>query len=296
MPQIYRIDRPDGTREYTDVPQGTGKVTSIRRDGRGTAERERTAEEHNRYVKGLIKAAQVRAPKLADYLEYLSYLRHNSPVRFDRVMRELRAEDPETWMKLQKYPQFRPLKESSIGLKAGANIMGAAAGLAAGRFGGSAEKWMESTLKDLMKRDRFGPYAEVLGDKASTLPTKTQTYSHSRLGQYLKNEHAEAAIASGKAAKDLASSQSALRAARGTAVVRGVGPMVDVMIGALNPDMLSSAAILLLNKRIGNMHHDGVLSDDEYIEARSLLSQSKFGELKGYLDIAQQTYIKGGAK
>lgn len=62
----------------------------------------------------------------------------------------------------RKYPQFRPLRETALGLKAGSNLLGAGVGLATGKFTGSVEKWMASTLKDLMKRDRFGPYADAL--------------------------------------------------------------------------------------------------------------------------------------
>ncbi|WP_140625768.1 hypothetical protein [Methylibium rhizosphaerae] len=62
----------------------------------------------------------------------------------------------------KKYPQFRPLRETALGLKAGSNLLGAGVGLATGKFTGSVEKWMASTLKDLMKRDRFGPYADAL--------------------------------------------------------------------------------------------------------------------------------------
>ncbi|CUI04622.1 hypothetical protein [Massilia antarctica] len=295
---VYKIQRPDGSTEFTDRPQGPGSISSVNRNGSTTTvrERERTADEHNREIKSLIMQARTRGAKLADYLEYIDYLRHYSPVRFDRVMRELRDEDPQAWMKLQKYAQFRPLRETSIGLKAGTNIMGASAGLANGKFGGSMEKWMESTLKDAMKRDRYGPYAEVLGEKASTLPTKTATYSNSRLGQYMKIEVAEAEVASAKAAKELAGSKAALRAAKGTAVVRAAGPVLDVLIAALNPDVLSTAAIVVLRKRMDTMFHDGVLSEEEYIDARNLLSQSKYGELKRSLDKAQAAYVRGVSK
>ncbi|HEX8610691.1 MAG TPA: DUF4124 domain-containing protein [Telluria sp.] len=294
---VYKIQRPDGTVEFTDRPQGAGSVSAVNRNGTTTVrERERTAEENNREIKFLITQARIRGAKLADYLEYLDYLRHNSPVRFDRVMRELRMEDPQAWMKLQKYPQFRPLRESSIGIKAAANIMGASAGLANGKFGGSMEKWMESTLKDLMKRDRFGPYADVLGNKATTLPTKTHTYSNSRFGQYMTAEVARAEVESAKVAKDLAGSQSALRAAKGTAVVRPVGAVVDVLIAALNPDALSTAAIVLLRKRMVTMLGNGVLSEEDYVRAQNLLSQGKFDAVKRCLDDAQAAYVKGGAR
>ncbi|NHZ98257.1 DUF4124 domain-containing protein [Massilia sp. CCM 8734] len=295
---VYKIQRPDGTVEYSDRPQGAGKVSSVNRNGTTTTvrERERTADEHNRHIKFLLAQARIRGLKLNDYLEYIDYLRHYSPVRFDRVMSELRLEDPQAWMKLQKHAQFRPLRETGIGLKAAANIMGASAGMANGKFGGSMEKWMESTLKDLMKRDRYGPYADVLGDKASTLVTRTPTYSNSRLGQYMQAEGALVDAASAKTAKDMAGSQAALRAAKGTAVVRSVGPVLDVMVAALNPEVMSSFAIIKLRTEMDKMYANGVLSLDQLQTARHLLSQAKYDSVKRLLNQAQADYIKGGAR
>ncbi len=138
--------------------------------------------------------------------------------------------------------------------------------------------------------------SDVLVAMATTLPTKEPVFSNSRLGQYLKVETAEAAVASAKAAKELAGSEAALRAAKGTAVVRATGPMLDVMIAALNPDVLSTAAILVLRKRMDTMYNEGVLSLEDYTEARNLLSQNKYGELKTSLDRAQSAYVKGGGR
>ncbi|WP_166898208.1 DUF4124 domain-containing protein, partial [Massilia sp. CCM 8734] len=248
-------------------------------------------------IKFLLAQARIRGLKLNDYLEYIDYLRHYSPVRFDRVMSELRLEDPQAWMKLQKHAQFRPLRETGIGLKAAANIMGASAGMANGKFGGSMEKWMESTLKDLMKRDRYGPYADVLGDKASTLVTKTPTFSNSRLGQYMQAEGALVDAVSAKTAKDMAGSRAALRAAvKGTAVVRSVGPVLDVMVAALNPEVMSSFAIIKLRTEMDKMYANGVLSLDQLEAARHLLSQAKYDSVKRLLNQAQADYIKGGAR
>ncbi len=295
---VYKIQRPDGTVEYSDRPQGPGKVTAVNRNGTTTTvrERERTADEHNRHIKFLLAQARIRGLKLNDYLEYIDYLRHNSPVRFDRVMSELRLEDPQAWMKLQKHAQFRPLRETGIGLKAAANIMGASAGMANGKFGGSMEKWMESTLKDLMKRDRYGPYADVLGDKASTLATKTPTYSNSRLGQYMSVEVARADMETAKVSKEMAGTQAALRAAKGSAVVRPVGTIIDVMIGALRPEVWSGTAIALLRKRMLDMFAAGVLSEHELVTTQNYLSQGQFSAASRSLDDAQAAYVKSGPK
>jgi hypothetical protein len=293
----YHIQRPDGSVAYTDMPQGTVGIASADRKGGTTLrERERTADEHQRDITFLLAQARMRGARLADYLDYLDYLRHYSPVRFDRVMGELRAEDAQAWMKLQKYPQFRPLRESAIGIKAAANIMGASAGMGNGKFGGSMEKWMESTLKDLMTRDRYGPCADVLGDKAGTLAGRTPACAKTRLGQYMKVEVARADMEAAKAGKNMAGNQAALRAAKGTAVVRPVGTVVEVLIAALNPDAWSDAAVVLLRKRMRDMLAAGVLSGQECSTAQNDLGQGKFAAAKRSLDAAQASYIKGGPK
>ncbi len=250
MGTAFRIVRPGGRIEYTDTPSGAGAIDAITPGGRKPVEQGSSAENSYQQAKGAIKETQKRIPKLVDYLNYLGYLRHNNPIRFDRVMRELRDSDPQTWLKLQKYPQFRPLRETAVGVKAGTNLMGAGVGLANGNITGSTEKWMESTLKDLMKRDRFGPYADVLGSKATTLPIKTPTYSNSRLGQYLKTEDAAAAKAAAKTAKDVKNAEAALRAAKGTAITRVFGPIVDLGIGALNPETAVATTNLGMRSRL----------------------------------------------
>jgi hypothetical protein len=280
---IYKVDRADGTTEYTDAPKGAGKVSQLTADGRVKEEKTSDRPHDHRQIKEVIKEIQLRGPTLHDYLEYIDYLRHNSPIRFDRVMQELQKEDPATWMKLQKYPQFRPLKESVVGLKAGSNILGAAAWLANGKFVGSTEKWMGSTLKDLMKRDRFGPYADVLGSKATTLPTTTPTYSNSRLGQYLKVEEAKAATAASNSAKDLASAEAGLRAAKGTAITRMFGPLLDLGIGLLDPQVAAGAANALVELKLTKAYERGDLTLEQYIEAHNLMAQGKFKEMQDYL-------------
>ncbi len=279
----YRVDRADGTIEYTDVPQGTAKLTSLSANGRPTTEKTADKPYDHEQIKGVIKELQKRGPKLNEYLEYIDYLRHNSPIRFDRVMQELQKEDPATWMKLQKFPQFRPLKETAVGLKAGTNIWSAATGLTNGKFAGSTEKWLESTVKDLMKRDRFGPYADVLGSKATTLSTKTPTYSNSRLGQYLKVEDAKAATASSNAAKDLAGAEAGLRAAKGAALTRMFSPILDLGIGLLDPQVHAGVANATVEIKLKKALSNGTLTDEQYIDAHNLMAQGKFKEMQDYL-------------
>jgi hypothetical protein len=287
MADPYKIVRPDGSVEYTDVPSGAGRVSTAGAGTRGQAatQREQSADDH-KLAQQLIKEAQKRIPKVVDYLEYLDYLRHNSPIKFDRVMDALRREDPQAWIKLQQYPQFRPLRETALGPKAGANLLEAGVGLASGKFTGSAQKWMETTLKELMKRDRFGPYADVLGSKASTLPSTAPTYSNSRLGQYLKAEDARAAAAAKSAAKELEAAQAGVRAAKGAAVVRVFGPIVDLGMGALKPETATATTSILMRKRLDQLASRNPAIDVDtaaYAEARTLLSQGRFGELNEFL-------------
>jgi hypothetical protein len=286
MGGVYRVERPDGTVEYTDVPSGVGSVSPVRPGVSGTQPAsEQSAYDHKQTEK-LIKEAQSRIPKVVDYLNYLDYLRHNSPIRFDHAMRQLRLEDPEAWMKLQKYPQFRPLRETALGFKAGTNAMAAGIGLATGKFTGSVEKWMESTLQNLMRRDRWGPYADVLGSKASTLPGNTATYSNSRLGQYLKVEDARLAAAAKAAAKEAELAQAGMRAARGAAITRPMGPLVDLGIAALNPENATAVTNILLRRRLDTAARRNPAIDIDtpaYEQARTMLSQGRYGELDKFL-------------
>ncbi|WP_167241456.1 hypothetical protein, partial [Massilia genomosp. 1] len=120
--------------------------------------------------------------------------------------------------------------------------------------------------------------------------------SNSRLGQYMQAEGALVDAASAKTAKDMAGSQAALRAAKGSAVVRSVGPVLDVLVAALNPEVMSSFAIIKLRTEMDKMYANGVLSLDQLETARHLLSQAKYDSVKRLLNQAQADYIKGGAR
>jgi hypothetical protein len=278
----YRVDHLDGRVEYTDQPTGGGTVRAVRPDG---TVQDRQPHDHQA-VKDAIKAAQTRVPKVIDYLNYLDYLRHHSPVRFDHVMEQLHREDPQTWMKLQKVPQFRPLRETVVGLRAGEKMLsggvGVIAGSITGKFTGSAEKWMETTLNDFMKRDRWGPYADVLGAKATTLASKPASYSNSRLGQYLKAEDASAAAAGKAVAKDLEAAKAGLRAAKGAAVVRVMGPLVDAGIGLLDPEMARATANGVEHLGLRKDFERGLIDEEQWAVAKSLLAAGRFQELTAY--------------
>jgi len=293
---VYRVVHSDGSVEYTDTPTGAGRIEAVRPGGRtppaGTQEpRERRYDP--KLAADLINEAQKRVPKVIDYLDYVDYLRHNSPLRFDRVMDELRRQDPQTWLKLQKYPQFRPLRETAIGLKAGDRLLAGGIGLASGNALGSAEKWMETTLKELMKRDRFGPYADVLGSKASTLAVPEVRYSSSRLGQYLKGEDVRAAAAAKATAKDLETARAGLRAAKGTAVTRAMGPLVDLGIGMLDPEKASEIGSIALRLRAQKLFERGVLDEEQWAESQQLLGTGRYVEMQHLMDKAVNAYVGG---
>lgn len=290
---VYRVVRPDGSVEFTDTPQGAGTIEAVRP---GQQARTRSDEQNKQdydEAKKLIKEAQKRIPKINDYLDYLSYLRSNSPRKLDLVLQELQKSDPKAWLALQKYPQFRPLRDTLIGVKAGERSLTAGLGLATGSFGGSAEKWLESSVKEMMKRDRWGPYADVLGAKASTLPApKAPTYSNSRLGQYLKVEDARQAAAAKQSAKELESARAGIRTARATAATRVLNPLLDLGIGALDPDVFRGISAIE-GMRLGKKLVDkGILEPEEALELRSLMAQGKFDEARALID--QGIKRKGG--
>ena len=286
MSDLYRVQRPDGSVEYTDRPSGPGS-TSVLRPGSGTRGAAGQGGEDDKpydhqLTAKLIKEAQKRIPKITDYLDYVDYLRHHKPWAFERVMKDLQRTNPQTWMKLQKYPQFRPLRETVVGLKAGEKNLSAVMGLASGNITGSAEKWMETTLKDMMKRDAWGPYADVLGSKATTLPTKQHPYPNTAIGRAAQLRDADVAAASKAAAKEAELAKAGLRSARGAAITRSMGPVVDFGIAALNPDTAAATTSFLMRRRlelVARRNPEIDIDTAAYEQARKLLSQARYGEL-----------------
>lgn len=281
MGQLYRRVLPDGSIELTDVPQGAG-YEAVRPGQPGRPDETQQRSDH-KVVEDTIKAARKHGPKLLDYLDYIAYLRQHNPHRFDRVMRELMANDPKTWVALQKFPQFRPLRDTLVGVKSAEKYMGLAVDIVRGNLSGGTMKVFETTLKDMMKRDRFGPYLDVLGSKASTLPPpKPPTYSNSRFGQYLKREDARQATVAKEVARELDASRKALRGAVATSVTRVAGPLLDLGTQMLNPEVAVGLTQTLLRARMDKLavrNPDFAIDTPEYEEARSLLSQGRMGEL-----------------
>ena len=291
MGGIFRTVDKDGKVTFTDRPAGqAGASVQSWKPGDAGAAKSRAEADYDT-ARQDIALARKHVPNLVQYLDYLDYLRHHSPIRFDRLMQQLQHDDPQVWLKLQKYPQFQPLGRSLGMAKAGEVRLALAAGVATGNYGGSIAKWAESTLKDLMKRD--GYYADVLGAKATTLPQPPRrTYSASRLGQYMAAEVPRQEAAATAVGKELQKGREALRSGAATAFSRVGGSILDVEIAALDPDTASSVGVIMFRRRIDAMIAQGsIASDDE--EPQRLLSQGKYVELKKYLDDARSQFLKG---
>ena len=296
MGGVFKTIGPDGKVEYSDRPVGPpGSATQGWRPGDARKPPAKTkAETDYDTAKEDIALARKHIPNLVQYLEYLDYLRHHSPIRLERLMRELQHEDPEVWLKLQKFPQFQPPSRALGMAKAGENRLALTAGIAVGNYGGSVDKWAESTLKDLMKRD--GYYADVLGSKATTLPTPPKrVYSNSKLGQYLAQEVPKQDAALAASAKGLEKGREGLRAGAASAFSRVGGTVLDVEMAALNPENANTAAIIASRLRIQKMVAQGAIeAEDE--EPQRMLSQGRYVELKKYLDDAESAFLRGSKR
>jgi hypothetical protein len=297
MGGVFKIVDKDGQVTYTDRPADVAG-SSVRPWRPGDPGRpnpkppaKTPAQKDYDTAKADIALARKHIPNLVQYLEYLDYLRHHSPIRFDRMMKELQHDDPQVWLKLQKYPQFQPLSRALGMAKAGENRLTLTVGIAVGNYGGSIDKWAESTLKDLMKRDSY--YADVLGAKATTLAQPPRpTYSSSKLGQYMAREVPRQEAAAVGAAKELEKGRAAVRTGAATAFSRVGGTVIDIGIAALDPDRGHDVAVIASRLRIQKMVQQGALeADDE--QPQSLLSQGRYIELKKYLDDAESAYRRG---
>jgi len=297
MGGVFRIVDKDGNVTFSDRPAGAAGASAQpwkpgapgKPDPKAAPKSKAEADYDT--ARQDIALARKHVPNLAQYLDYLDYLRHHSPIRFDRLMQQLQHDDPQVWLELQKYPQFQPLGRTLGIAKAGEGRLALAAGVVTGNYGGSIAKWAESTLKDLMKRD--GYYADVLGAKATTLPQPPRrTYSTSRLGRYLATEAPRQEAAATAAAKELQKGREALRSGAATAFSRVGGSILDVEIAALDPDNLHTAGVIMLRRRIDALVDKGVISSDDE-QPQRLLSQGRYVELKKYLDDAQSQFLKG---
>ncbi|UQY81772.1 DUF4124 domain-containing protein [Ralstonia pseudosolanacearum] len=294
MSGIFRQTDASGRVTYSDLPpSGPGKVDILSSSGNRISDED--ARKAHKDAVTYIKEAQKRGPKIKDYLEYLQYLRDKGRFwRWEKAMQDLRREDPEAWMKLQKYPQFRPLLNRALGLQAAEKNLTAGIGLVTGKYTGSVEKWLETTVKDMMKVDRWGPYADVLGAKASTLLEPQPTsYSNSRWGQFAKVEDPKAIQAAKDAAKKVEASRAAIRASRATAVTRVLNPLLDLGIGALDTDFFKGISYFRGVQIAENLKNKGVLDADEAYLLPRMLAAGEYDKVVAMIQ-AGMDRMQGG--
>lgn len=283
MTGIYKQVLSDGRIVYTDSPRGQGSIQAIK-PGQSAEPEKTQAQRDHEVAAAAIKKAPSIIPTVEQYLAYVDYLRHHSPARLDRVMRELKVVDPQTWLKLQKHPQFKSLHNTVTGLKAGEKHLTAAIGFASGDFSGAGKGWLERSLKDLMKRDRFGPFAELAEKAAAT----TKPTNPAMAADLAYNAKAGAAADAG-----LKASKAAMRSGGATVVSRVGGTFLGFFTEALKPENASNTAVLAYVYRRNELIKRGVLLDEDQWKTQELLSQGKYPELKAYMDDAVQRYIRG---
>jgi len=281
---MYKQVDGSGNVTYTDVPTGAGDVQQLDPSGRPRPQADARAEEERKkqeLVRRAIKEAKSRAPKIVQYLEYADYLRSTNPWKLQRVLNELKNDKAtlHIWLALQKYPQFQPLGRAAFGMRAGEVHLGLVAEAA---VGGKAERWMESVLKEMMKRDRWTP--DVLGDKATTLPEKKPTYSMSRLGQYMKEDDPRRERALQNAVKARQATEAELRMAKLKGFVRVGNIFVDVGIQLLNPELANEAGYACIGSALNQAYKEDRLKWEQYKHARDLLDGGRADEIRPYLE------------
>jgi hypothetical protein len=238
---MYRYKDSSGQTVYSDRPPSPGEArSSVDVIRNGAVVKSELAREENPHAqaKGYIKDARKHIPKALVYIEYIEYLRKHNPARYQAYMHELMTNDPKSYTTLVRAGLFRPLQPH----QRLSNVMDAGVGLMddlfAGRSGaGTALTFAEKTLVDYMKKDGFMP--NVLGSP-STLPKVVPQYSNTRLGQWSKMEDAKMAK-TGKELQAALAGRPVLNAAA-SAATRVGGPVLDAMIGALDPQMVPGVA------------------------------------------------------
>lgn len=241
MGGIFKIVDKDGKVSFSDSPQDDvgGKVSSWRPGNVASSEPgapPKTKQEKD-YESAQAYIAQVRkrVPNLYQYLVYIEDLRASNPIRWDAVVRKLQQEDPEIWLKLQKFPQFQPLTRALNTPGALENRWGLVANFIGRNYVGGLEKFAEASIKDLTARQSIP--ADTLAAKASTLSRPpVREYSNSKLGQFMAREVPREEAAATAAAKDLAKGREAIRGGAATSFGRFGGSMIDLELALLHPD------------------------------------------------------------
>ena len=106
MATLYRFTDENGNSVYLEqMPTARGEIDVIE-DGKVVESYD--ADGYKR-AKGFTGDARKHIPKAHAYFDYLEYLRDHKPGQFQKVMKELKKADPQTYMTLQRYRIFRPI-------------------------------------------------------------------------------------------------------------------------------------------------------------------------------------------
>lgn len=298
MGGVFKLVDKDGKVGFSDRLQrdAGGKVSSWRPGNVASSEPgapPKTRQEKNDET-AQTDIAQVRkhVPNLYQYLVYVEDLRASNPLRWDSVMRRLQQDDPEIWLKLQKFPQFQPLSRALSTPAALENRWGLVASFASRNDVGGLERFAEASIRELAGRQSIPP--DTLAAKASTLSRPpTREYSNSKLGQFMAREVPREEAAATAAAKELAKGREAIRGGAATSFWRFGGTIIDVEIALATPGRAMDGGVIELRSRIDKMFDNGMLaSDDE--KPLQCLSQGRYIESKKYPDDARDVYLKAG--
>ena len=283
---LYKYKDGSGQTVYSDQPPTAGETSSpvaVIRNGVVVDTVSAKKDDPYAKAKGYISDAKKHIPKVLVYVEYIEYLRKNNPARYIAFVQELAKNDPKSYANLQKAGLFQPLKAHqrlSNLIDAGVAVGG---DLFAGKSGFSGVTTLaEKTLVDYMKKDGFIP-PDVLGSKASTLPKTVPQYRSTRLGQWSQMQDAQIAKASKEAQKALAGRP--VLAAGAKAATRIGGPVLDAIIGTLDPQVASGIfATAGLKKIEDNLKAEGIALDpEERLYLRNFLASGNIEAAKNIL-------------
>lgn len=280
---LYKYKDGSGQTVYSDQPPSASETSSpIAVIRNGVVVDTVSAKKDDPYAKakGYISDAKKHIPKALVYVEYIEYLRKNNPGRYIAFVQELAKNDPKSYANLQKAGLFQPLKAHQRLSNLIDSSVAVGGDLFAGKSGFSGITTLaEKTLVGYMKKDGFIP-PDVLGSKATTLPKTVPQYSNTRLGQWSKMQDAQIAKLSKETQRALAGKP--VLAAGATAATRVGGPVLDVMIRALDPQVFSGfSAIFGTANYIKESGEKGIhFTDEERVFLRGHFARSDWEAIR----------------
>ncbi len=293
---LYKIRQPDGSVGFSDKPPAAGQGDILEVNGRPAgppeAPKRTQAEKDGDTAKELIAAARKHIPKTAEYLNYLDFLRQGRDInQFNKTLEQLRKSDPKLWLKLQKFPEFRPMAKTLGVIPGGNNILGAAVGVASGSPGSAAFKYFESSTKDLMKSKRY--YADVLGAKARMVAPPQVKYSSPGLTAYMDVQGPKTTKALEGSAKALSEARLGVLEAVGTGVSRATGTPMDIMAQLLDAKNAQNIGVLRVDAIYQKLRFAGALDEMQEIDYKALISSGRYKDAIDFLEDADNKFISG---